>query len=224
MLPSQSLMISYLFTVTGTDEVAVTSARWSSVLGWTGAVAALAEIETADAMGGYYNEFAELMSNGALNWATYSVLAGVKIAAVGTDDLYLAPPLVYTEIAPSDGTVENNPAQCTCVLSLRSGLTIGRANYGRMYLPHCRPGQATGQAVMTSGTTEAIAVAGKTWMNNTTDQLNSECTATLFPQIMSAVGSGVARPVAQIAVGNVTDTQRRRRAQIPETYSFEDLA
>jgi len=41
---------------------------------------------------------------------------------------------------------------------------------------------------------------------------------------MSQAAGTPSKGVTQVAVGNVTDTQRRRRNRLQETYAFESLA
>lgn len=220
----QQLKITFMFTVEGTDEVADTSISYTSAPGWTGAAAALAELDTADAVAirGFYTD--DLMDLAHISWSDYSNLVGVKIAALGTNGLYLVDPLIADTDTPVSGTATGLAPQTTVVLSLRSGFTVGKGNYGRMYLPHTTLGTQTNSPFASSTNTTAIALSAKDFVNNITTQINAATTATLFPAIMSQATGTPTRGVTSVAVGNVNDTQRRRRNRLQETYHFETLA
>lgn len=220
----QFLRISYGFIVEGSDEIADTSISYSSAAGWTGASAALGEIgANPNWSGDVVGAFGQLMEGPYSTWASYSSLNSVKIAAIGTDGAYLTDPLLEELGTPLSGLDNSVLPQSTIVLSLRSGLTLGKGNYGRMYLPHTRLPLDVGSPKSTSVATAATAVRGATFVNDLTTALNTETTATIFPVIMSQTGI-ISKGITQVAVGDVTDTQRRRRNRLTEVYSFEDLA
>ena len=221
---SQYLNIDFGFAIGGTPEVAHTGVKLRPATGWTGAVVALGEIEANEtacltAVAAAMND---LMNSSSLAWADYSDFVSVKVSAHGTNGLYLADPLIF-EAAIDSGASSNVLPQSTVVLSLRSGFTLGKANYGRMYLPHTRSTLTAGGPFVASGDTGPIATAGATMLNDVTTAINAETTATLFPTIMSKIGSGIGRIVDNVKVGNVVDTQRRRRQQLSETYSTASL-
>lgn len=219
----QQLKITFMFTILNTDEVADTSISYSSAPGWTGAAAALAELDISDAVAirDFYND--DLMDLAHISWADYSNLVAVKIAALGTNGLYLVDPLIADTDTPDSGTATGIPPQNTVVMSLRSGFTVGKGNYGRMYLPHTTLGTQTDSPFAASANTAAMALNGKDFVNHITTQLNAATTATLFPCIMSQAAGTPTKLVANVAFGNVNDTQRRRRNRLQEVYSAEDL-
>lgn len=220
----QSLKITFMYAIGGTPELANTSVNYSTTTGWTGAVAALAEIQANETacLADIAAAFNTLMNSSSIAWADYSDFVGVKVAAIGTDGLYLTDPLVQ-EAAIDSGASGNVLPQSSIVLSLRSGFTLGKANYGRMYLPHTRSTLTAGGPFVGSGDTGPIATAGATMLNDVTTAINAETTAVLFPVILSSIGSGFGRGVTEVQVGNVIDTQRRRRRQLVETYSVASL-
>jgi len=220
----QFLKITFGFTLGGTPEVASTAVNYSTAPGWTGAVAALGEIQANQTacLTDVAAAMNTLMNSSSLAWADYSDFTSVKVAAIGTDGNYLTDPLVE-EAAIDSGASGNVLPQSSVVLSLRSGFTLGKANYGRMYLPHTRATLTAGGPFVASGDTGPIATAGATMLNDVTTAINAETTATLFPIILSSIGSGFGRGVTEVQVGNVVDTQRRRRRQLVETYSTASL-
>lgn len=221
----QQLRFEFGFTLFGTDEVAYTGISFTTAPGWTGAAAALAEFGASSGAGqDPIDLMATLMSTTALGWADYSVLRSIKVSALDTSNHYLVEPFSYEDATPTKGTAAGVPPQCTVVLSLRSGFSLGRANYGRMYLPHTRPAFPAMLPVMDDTAAGAIADAGKVFVNALADRINDSTTATVFPAIMSAVGSGTAKGVTAVACGNVIDTQRRRRNGLNEFYLTRQLS
>ena len=219
----QALKIDWTYTVTGTPEIADTGFKLTSGNGWTGAAASLAELSTGDASD-LLAAMATLMNDTHWNWAGYSVLSSVKVSALDTAGHYLADPLEYESTAPVSGTAGNIPAQNTVVASLRSGFTLGRANYGRMYIPHTVIPQAGSSPYAASTNQAYITDAVRTFVNSVSTIVNASITAVVAPAIMSSLGSGLTKPVTQVAVGRVGDTQRRRRNKLTENYVFTDLA
>lgn len=222
MYERQFIKITWLFTIAGTEEVAVTSLDITSPApGWSGAVAALGELSNSATVGAIDGRMNTLVA-GTGGWASYSRLNGVKMAAIGTDGKYLTEPH-QENVTPSSGNVEGVTAQSTLVLSLRSGFTLGGGNYGRMYLPHQRPTLTAGTPYISSAITTAIAGYAKAFVNGVVTDCNSAMTAVAQAAIMSEVGGGTTRGVTSVAIGRVVDTQRRRRNKLTEEYSFATL-
>lgn len=119
---------------------------------------------------------------------------------------------------PNGGTTY--PAQIALVASLRSEKKRGIASHGRMYLPGVSaPIDGTGK--MTSSFYPAIATkVGALFQTLVTDTtlpgypvLASKGKAGLF------AGAGETQGITSVKVGNVYDTQRRRRNALVESYS-----
>jgi len=220
----QFLSVDFGFTVDGSSEIAVTGLNYSNAPAWAGAEVALAEVAASSGSGNdLIVAMTTLMDTPALGWSTYSKLRTVKVAAISTTGLYLAEPFVFEDSTPASGDYGPWPPQSTVVLSLRSGFTLGGANYGRMYLPHTQPGLATLLPVMNTGTRDVIVAAGKVFVNAVTARLNTAITDVVSPTIMTNKTGNPSKFVAQVAVGDAVDTQRRRRNKIVETYSFLTL-
>lgn len=157
-----------------------------------------------------------LISSGArLEW--------VKVAPLNTAGEYTGDPVVYEYAAPIPGGGAGNSAagpQASVVVTLFSGSSFGRANFGRFYTPwNTATVQASDGLIVASLVTEmANAAAGfiadvnalvATWAG-----ANDQAVV-----IMSSEGAGTTKTPAEVRVGNVKDTQRRRRNRIPETYT-----
>lgn len=222
----QFLRLTFGFTVEGTSEIANTGLTYASVTGWTGAEAALIELDTITPATSIRTAFQTFMETTQAQWAAYSNLNYLKIAAVGTDGDYLdfpTNPILSEDPSPASGSSQNILPQSSIVVSLRSGLFTGTANYGRMYLPHTKIAQATDAPIGDPTSALAVANAAKVFVNATTAIINAEISATVFPTILSSVGTGAGKIVASIAVGAVTDIQRRRRNKLEENYQFVTL-
>lgn len=151
-----------------------------------------------------------------------------KIAAIDTNG-HTEPDHVYYAYPGSTITgssaINTLPPQCSLVVTLLSDRPRGKASKGRMYLPGIAtlPDAATGKLL--SATVGAIADNLKTFFDalvghvDIPDQL-----------ILAAKGTGpVPALTAQndfvetIRVGDVIDTQRRRRNGLVETYTSRVL-
>lgn len=109
------------------------------------------------------------------------------------------------------------PPQCATVLSL-SGILPGASRRGRLYLPTLALVVGSNGRIQ-STVQEAILNAAQTGL----DLLCSEIeTLTELDAVTIAVastkGAGMLTPVTRIRVGDVVDTQRRRRDALPEAY------
>lgn len=216
----EHLKVDFLFKDISSDEIALTGFTVSEDSGWDGASVALGEIDLAGGAGATMTSAMEvLMDNAALNWANYSQLYGVKIAAISTSGAYLGDAKVYEMPTPVIGAAVGTLPQSTVVCSLRSGSSIGSANYGRMYLPHTRLTLGTSLSVGTIGNTGTVVAAFKTAYNAWIAVINTAVTDVVAPYIMSNQAPKPSKLVTQLKVGTVTDTQRRRRNRLPELYS-----
>jgi len=217
----QHLYLEWLFTVLGSTEIAATGLHATGTAPFD-AEQALQDLTDAD-LEDLANLYATLMGTASLGWCNFSVLAGIKVSARGTDGKYLVPARVAAAtVGPLVGGSWIGSIQDTIVLSLRTVPTVGRARFGRMYLPHTFIGRVTGTPFMTQSICNSLAIAGAAFISNVNTILESH-SVDANASIMSQVGTGVTRAVTNVAVGNVLDTQRRRRNQLQETYSFADV-
>lgn len=128
----------------------------------------------------------------------------------------------YTLPTPwGGGTPVTLPPQAAVVVSLRT-TTPGGSGRGRIYWPALGATlNSTGR--LTSPTTDTVATGFKTYFASVRGAL-----ATAFPLIGFdlAVRSKTTRTtphVVRLQVGNIIDTQRRRRDAIRESYSTLDI-
>lgn len=116
------------------------------------------------------------------------------------------------------------PPQIALVATLVSGSGKGLAGKGRMYLPGIAHGVDGGGHI---GTTEVgyVATALQTFLNAVNGSIDAQGTvinASAGRAAFAGIGA-INRVVDSIRVGNVYDTQRRRRNQLAETYTSKEI-
>jgi hypothetical protein len=218
----QSIMVNWIFSVTGTDEVAYTGVHFSGASDFD-ASAGLSQLVDAG-LEGLSGPMITLMGSSDLLWANFSNLVSVKAAALGVSGEYLGAPAILDGLTGNTGTA-TGPVypQDSVVLSLRTNTTFGEANYGRMYLPHCAINRATTTPFMSGTNLAPFATACQTFLNALNDYMNTGDDPSALT-IMSAKGTGTSKAVTNMAVGNVLDTQVRRRRQLNENYTFKTVS
>lgn len=167
-------------------------------------------------------------------WKTFFELAGnqisylwkttgVKIATLNTDGTTVTDSVQTsyygTAIQGGYGTAGNAP-QVALVASLQSAPGTGLGRKGRMFIPGVgSPIGTDGHIVQTTPTSIANTLA--TFFNglNASFDVGDQVVLASKGRTPPAVGAGITRPVESLRVGNVLDTQRRRRNQLVETYS-----
>lgn len=142
-------------------------------------------------------------------------LSWCKLALITEGGDYADEPASYETTPVSPPTTTQLPPQCAYVVSLRSGLSLGRANYGRFYVPvpTWAPGQNGGLA--TEAQAASARTAAKTMLKGVEADLQV-VVSTMRLVIMSNLGFGHTKLVSQLGVGRVVDTQRRRRNKLNE--------
>lgn len=139
---------------------------------------------------------------------------GVKVAPQDVNGRYPdgVDAVEYLRPTPLVGAASAGFPQIALVLSLRTARSRGYASNGRMYLP------------------STFSISASTGLIPETDALNAATAGANFiaavglvglgePSVMSTVGAGRVETITGVRVGRVMDTQRRRRNQLPETYT-----
>lgn len=214
------LSLRWLYTLQNApNEVAETGLHVSPQTSNQAAVIALVDAFPA-AASDLYTAMQTLLATSGLEWATYSRLSGVRAAGVGTDGKEFTDP-VEASFGPNSGSAGQVNPQLSVCISLRSGSRLGRANYGRMFLPHTRMPLVANSPL--SATPNALATAGALFIATVNEWADSVVPGALVAN-MSTVGLGSIKPVTEVQVGSITDTQRRRRDQLQESYGVAVLA
>jgi hypothetical protein len=127
---------------------------------------------------------------------------------------------VYNNAITSVGAYGSNPhvPQAALVASLLSAGTHGLATKGRMFLPgvYQAVDPSTGRISSTAATN--IATAFQTFINGINTAAPVGSVVALCSKGTTATPAGVSHPVSHVQIGNVFDTQRRRRNGLTETY------
>lgn len=219
------LKVSWGFSILNTEEIAITSLNFTDITDPTfDALAAMGSLAAGVVGPLLVARMGTLLTATGLRWADYGRLNYVRIAGVQLSGLEYDPALLYEDTTPQAGTITNVLPQSSIVLSTRSGLSTGSANFGRMFLPYT-------QFALTATTPFAdpvnvgnVATAFQVFVNGVEADLNASLIVNpVQASIMTQVIGGFSKEIQQIAVGNVTDTQRRRRNQLAETYVFRTI-
>lgn len=158
------------------------------------------------------------------NKYTYSQL---KMHVVNNDGKTLADSAQYHSPATAKvggSAAQANPPQIALVATLANSMPRGLATKGRMFLPGVNSTVDTTGHIGTASTT-AIATNLKTFF----DTIHNDAD-TPGNLMLASVGrgplhtDGAIRMVNTVRVGNVYDTQRRRRNALAETYQTRSLA
>lgn len=151
----------------------------------------------------------------------------VKLALLNTDgktDLANVVTHNYPTALTGGYTGGQNPPQIALVATLQSNVPRGLASKGRMYLPGIGQGiQGDGKIIQVAQA--EMATNFQTFMN----QLRNNFAIPGQPILASEgrIGIGGSGPinklVTSVKIGNVYDTQRRRRNQLVESYEARSL-
>lgn len=112
------------------------------------------------------------------------------------------------------------PGQCAVVTSLITNIP-GRRTRGRLYWPFLALGIDSETLRLTPSDAQAIATVTGTWLHDVAAAFGS--TGPLIPSVVSLAG-GTSAPIVSVRVGDVVDTQRRRRDQLLENYVSAPVA
>lgn len=217
----QQLKVTWIFRIENTEEVGITSVSITgAAYDAVPALAAAVGRSSGTAMLGAMSTF---MVTTGLQWAAYSQLTDVKIAALDTAGHYLTDADITSDATPESGLAQQVLPQSSVVGSLRTASTLGDANYGRMYLPHTKLELPTDLPTANSTVTGLVSVGFAGFLGAVNDEFNQGPEPGVV-SIMSFKGAGLSKGVTRSAIGSVTDTQRRRRNRLTEVYSFSDVA
>jgi hypothetical protein len=150
-----------------------------------------------------------------------------KVQLMATDGKSLPDTAVY--YSPQTAKIGGSataayPPQIALVATLANSLPRGLATKGRMFLPGVNVTlAATGH--LSAGFTDGIATGLQTFFNTIFQDAD-----TPGNPVLASLGNvaqlrpGAIRNVTQIRVGNVFDTQRRRRNALNETYVIKPVS
>jgi len=151
---------------------------------------------------------------------------GVKLATLDTDGTSYANEQAYFyEGTPYSGVgVIHWPAQIALVATLTSAVPRGLASKGRMYLPGIAS-SLTDQGKLANTTVSAVATGLKTFFDGVNSSTEMAGTVSIASKGSKPplIGDPITRDCTGLRVGDVPDTQRRRRNQLVEVYESRTL-
>ena len=144
----------------------------------------------------------------------------VKVAAVGPDGHYVlgSDPDVL-DAGPGgggNGSLAHVAPQLCTVVTLRTVASRGHASRGRFFWPGAAYETLDDSGHISVSAADSMRDKFQTMLIGINGVLAAAYSADMKISVMSRLGSGVAHAVNALEVGDVIDTQRRRRRQIPE--------
>jgi len=216
-LPGQSIVLSFLFAIVNTDEVAQFGLRFADpALPGAGFANPNTAMDAADVTA-LRSALSDYLSNGG-NFADYGRATGVKVAVVDASEHYVYDPFVGAFATPISGSTAGIAPQESIAISLRASTTLGKGNIGRYYLPYFNTGQLAQSPYFEAVNVANLGNHSLTFLEDVTTVM-SAAYGGVVPVIGSAVGAGSFKQVTRVLVGKVPDTQRRRRGSLDESYS-----
>lgn len=151
----------------------------------------------------------------------------IKVSTLGQDGKTIADSAVYSYYSnpiAGGGQSDSFPPQVALVATLRSQNQRGLAAKGRMYLPGIN-GVLGADGHIPSSIVNDIATNFSTFLTACNSIQNQPGVVILASQGRKAplVGPPVNAAVTDIRIGNVYDTQRRRRNQLVEAYTQKTI-
>jgi hypothetical protein len=161
----------------------------------------------------------------------------VKVAAInanGTSDTAWQSFYTYPTPLAGGGSTQALPPQITLAATMTSDKQRGLASKGRMYLPGLNAGINGDNGRIDSGFVGTLATAFKTFLDSVNSAADTPGNVILaskghrdksvIPPAPPVWFAGEAAWVTGCRLGDVYDTQRRRRDSLAETYAARVLA
>lgn len=152
----------------------------------------------------------------ALSLQGYKTGARVEVRA-DADDSLIAISVNQLAVAVSGLTAQTMPAQSAQVVSIRTN-TPGASGRGRIYWPKLGGSLDTSGRIPAADVTAFIADM-KTYLLGIRSDLATAFTGIGFDLAVRSRQTATTPHATRIQVGNVVDTQRRRRDALPEAYT-----
>ena len=194
---------------------------------YIGSVGADAALPT-DLMASRINSFWQTFFQGAnTKISNQYACYGVKVAQLNTDGTTVPDSVRYFDAAQpyaGNSTSTNFPPQIALVATLVTASARGLGAKGRMYLPGIQAGlDANAKISSTDRGNIATNLAAMFNGINADADVPGTCMTASFGRVSPAT-VGVSQIITSVRVGNVYDTQRRRRNALVESYSSAAVA
>lgn len=143
--------------------------------------------------------------------------------AAGTIDVGGIKTFSYPAAIVGQSGGAGNPPQVALVATLVAGNGIGNGGKGRMFIPGLTAGVDTTGHIPT-GTANGIAAGIATFLATVNSSIDNPGLAINAAKTAPVTGFlAINRELTSVKVGNVYDTQRRRRNALSEVYSSDTI-
>jgi hypothetical protein len=164
----------------------------------------------------FVTRISEMHTNVAGN-SQQAKLEWVKMAMIGTDGKYTVDPMIVDITPLAGGRTGAMYPQLATAVSLRTAKKRGAGAYGRFYAPVALQVEPTGRSHPNAVTEFLTLIQGfLTGLN--LDLANNTVDNTAVLGNVSKVGTGSQDEITGVFIGDLTDTQRRRRNKLQENY------
>lgn len=193
---------------------------------WAGSTSGDAPAPTVEAAEAIADAWQPFFTSVSVKVAYLFKTATIKItpySAAGVIDVGAIKSFSYSTPIEGAHTGNGNPPQCALVATLVAGSGVGNGGKGRMYLPGIGTGiDPTGH--ISTGDANAIAAALATFFADVNASVDSPGIAINAAKTAPVTGFlAINRALTTVRVGNVFDTQRRRRNALAESYSSDAI-
>ena len=153
-----------------------------------------------------------------LGLAAYNTFDYIKLALIGEDGKQIGEPKIKYFTGSINGNGPSSMApQNSIVVTLGTGVPRGAGSKGRIYLPAGFADVTGSTGKLSTAACESIRDKTIVWIKS----INAQTALTGYPAAVSVIST--ARPglnlvVDRVSVGNLVDTQRRRRNKLTEIY------
>lgn len=222
-----SIYVTWLFAMTVEPETAQFGLHFSVPSG------AFDPLDTFEAMtsgnlDALDTAWTTLMTTPQINYADWCRYIGLKVAALDEEGHYLAEPLLKMRNPAVAGTRSGVLPQQTLCVTTMGATSFGKGTRGRFYIPWCKPNSdSSGTPRIAPGLIGPYASACAKFITDCNVAFNMtgspQPKASIVYRQPPTASPFNATEITQIRVGDLLDTQRRRRAQISEAYSAAGL-
>lgn len=188
----------------------------------------------AEQIAGYWRVFFELAAHGVSSgYITTQVKVAQHIAETEATDLQSVDFYTVSPLMDGGGTSGALPAQISLAMTLTSELQRGTGSKGRMYLPGINLAVQGTTGKLLSSVTDTLRTGLKTMfdgINADADIPDRVILVSRGNKLVTVPGGDITyinpvnKNVTGLRVGDVYDTQRRRRNGLTEAYSTAVLA
>lgn len=150
-------------------------------------------------------------------------LTYVKLNAIGADGRYSSDDesnrVDFLTGSPIRTSADHGAFQLAIVVSFKTTAARGRAHAGRLFVPALNASVDDDSGKFPNTIRDAVATSWQGFLQAVNDQPGFD-TAGIRAAVFSGIGApGPARDIVGVTVGNVFDTQRRRRNGLVEDYA-----